>query len=324
MITPNDIETKVFSYSVRGYNRNEVDEFLDQIMIDYQALLDQNAKMKERIGRLQKQVAGGVDPTVATASTVDEAKKLMNDITVSAEKKAKIIIRNAEVDAQSILDNAKSSTSQADEEALKLRDKIENFKARYRAMLTDEIERIDDKSEDLLADLKTDFYPESIFDDGKSTSPITRATGIGMPEDTSFKDDVDGDLPDAGSEEEKPDKAGAVPGVVAAGASGIPEAAEADDDPLLERARAENVDVNDLPGFRSSKANDMDQTMVFNVSDENTMELDGKDVSEEGSASGEEGPEDASSGEPADKVDELKDAAKKLAQDLFSKKPKND
>ena len=41
MITPNDIETKVFSYSVRGYNKREVDEFLDQIMIDYQALLDQ-------------------------------------------------------------------------------------------------------------------------------------------------------------------------------------------------------------------------------------------------------------------------------------------
>ena len=61
MITPNDIETKVFSYSVRGYNKREVDEFLDQIMIDYQALLDQNAKMLERVHVLQKQVSEALD-----------------------------------------------------------------------------------------------------------------------------------------------------------------------------------------------------------------------------------------------------------------------
>ena len=131
MITPNDIETKVFSSSLRGYNKREVDEFLDQIMIDYQALLDQNEKMLERVHVLQKQVAEAKDP----AKMTQDAKRLMNDISASAEQKAEVIIKNAKHDAENIVRNAKDSTSQADEDAERLRRKVEKFKLRFKQML---------------------------------------------------------------------------------------------------------------------------------------------------------------------------------------------
>ena len=135
MITPNDIETKVFSSSLRGYNKREVDEFLDQIMIDYQALLDQNAKMLERVHVLQKQVAEAKDP----ARMTQDAKRLMNDISASAEQKAEVIIKNAKHDAENIVRNAKNSTTQADEDAERLRRKVEKFKLRFKQMLEDEL-----------------------------------------------------------------------------------------------------------------------------------------------------------------------------------------
>lgn len=177
MITPNDIETKVFSSSLRGYNRQEVDEFLDQIMIDYQALLDQNAKMLERVHVLQKQVAEAKDP----AKMTQDAKRLMNDISASAEQKAEVIIKNAKHDAENIVRNAKDSTSQADEDAERLRRKVEKFKLRFKEMLEEEIDRVDDNSEDLLDDLRSDFYPTMLY--GDRNADMTKVAGGAVAEE---------------------------------------------------------------------------------------------------------------------------------------------
>ena len=191
MITPNDIETKVFSYSVRGYNKREVDEFLDQIMIDYQALLDQNAKMLERVHVLQKQVSDSKDP----ANMTRDAKRLMNDISASAEQKAEIIIKNAQHDAENIVRNAKNSTSQADEDAERLRRKVEKFKLRYKQLLEEELGRLDDSSEDLLDDLRKDFFPGYIY--GKAeNAEFTKVAG------SAEVDDMIADLPDVEPEDE--------------------------------------------------------------------------------------------------------------------------
>ena len=192
MITPNDIETKVFSYSVRGYNKREVDEFLDQIMIDYQALLDQNAKMLERVHVLQKQVTEAKDP----ARMTKDAQRLMSDISASAEQKAEVIIENAKHDAENIVKNAKNSTSQADEDAERLRQKVEKFKLRFKQMLEDEMERVDDTSEDLLDDLRKDFYPAFLYGNGEAAdftkvAPSTPA------------EDLIADLPDVEPEDEE-------------------------------------------------------------------------------------------------------------------------
>ena len=185
MITPNDIETKVFSSSLRGYNKREVDEFLDQIMIDYQALLDQNAKMLERVHVLQKQVAEAKDP----ARMTKDAKRLMNDISASAEQKAEVIIKNAKHDAENIVRSAKDSTSQADEDAERLRRKVEKFKLRFKQMLEEEIDKIDDNSEDLLDDLREDFYPTNLY--GGNAGDMTKVAGGAVE-----AEDPIADLPD--------------------------------------------------------------------------------------------------------------------------------
>ena len=40
MITPNDIETKEFSRALRGFNPDEVDEFLGEIYLTLQQLMN--------------------------------------------------------------------------------------------------------------------------------------------------------------------------------------------------------------------------------------------------------------------------------------------
>ena len=359
MITPNDIETKVFSYSVRGYNKREVDEFLDQIMIDYQALLDQNAKMLERVHVLQKQVSEAKDP----AKMTKDAERLMSDISASAEQKAEVIIKNAQHDAANIVKNAKNSTSQADEDAERLRQKVEKFKLRFKQMLEDEMERVDDTSEDLLDDLRKDFYPAFLYGKGEAAdyTKVANATPAedliaelpdAFPED---EESAEAEEPQESEEnfEEEPEQVEAeeaeeetaeeaveektaeeAEAEVEEEAETEPEEAEpeeaeeaseeqkeaagneeTEEDPLLARAKDANVDIDDLPGFRSSASSEDDTIVLEKLKNDSTVDLTDDMRPEE--------KEEVSIAEQTkEKAMELKGAATKLVNDLFSKNDK--
>ena len=49
MITPMDIENKEFKKTFRGYNEEEVDEFLDAVKEDYENLYRENLDLKEKL-----------------------------------------------------------------------------------------------------------------------------------------------------------------------------------------------------------------------------------------------------------------------------------
>ncbi len=50
VLSPLDIHNKEFSTKLRGYNVDEVNDFLEQIIKDYQITLDQNKKINGSIG----------------------------------------------------------------------------------------------------------------------------------------------------------------------------------------------------------------------------------------------------------------------------------
>ena len=52
MLTPHDIEVKEFGRAVRGYKTEDVDNFLDEIILDFQQLLDENKKLRESVAEL--------------------------------------------------------------------------------------------------------------------------------------------------------------------------------------------------------------------------------------------------------------------------------
>ena len=46
MLTPLDIHNKEFKRSFRGYNEDEIDDFLDQVVNDYEKLFRENDNLK--------------------------------------------------------------------------------------------------------------------------------------------------------------------------------------------------------------------------------------------------------------------------------------
>ncbi len=170
MITPLEIENKEFSKSVRGYKAEEVDEFLDEIILDLQALLAEREQLKAQVEKLNQDMVQYKKSESSVLNTLESAKKLMNDISESAEKRAEIIIRNAQMDAESIQREARDSVSKLTEEGEKLAVKVSRFRDRYRQLLEDELSQLEGSSEDLFADLEAEFMPASMAEAPKAAA----------------------------------------------------------------------------------------------------------------------------------------------------------
>ena len=162
MITPADIENKEFSKAKKGYNEEEVDEFLDLIILDMEKLIRENRQLKEELGKVHVQVDKHMSTETSVYETLEAAKSLMNDIAASAERRAEILLKNAELEADLITRETKESISRYTEEGSRLKDRVETLRSRYRKMLEAELERLDFDGSDFLADFEKDFLPASM------------------------------------------------------------------------------------------------------------------------------------------------------------------
>ncbi|MGI6748683.1 MAG: DivIVA domain-containing protein [Anaerovoracaceae bacterium] len=178
MITPLDIQNKEFSRAVRGYKEEDVDGFLDLLTLDLEKILEENRRLKEQIKNLTAELERFKNSEETVLKTLEAAKALMSDISVSAEKRAEILLKNAELDAQLIQREAKENIERLNEEMLKLKNSLIIFKSRYRSLLESELEKFDNLSEELfgnkeLGDLKPytedKIKSEDVASFGKST-----------------------------------------------------------------------------------------------------------------------------------------------------------
>ena len=169
MIMPIDIDKKEFSRDKRGYNSREVDEFLDIIVADYEKILNDNRSMAHKIKALEKQLEEAQKDDNAMLETLETAKKLMADISASAERRAELMMRDAELEAENMLLDAKVTVRQMSDEHVVLSNKVKRLRANFRKMLEAELARLDEDQFGVLDDL-----------DRSDVSAIDREPGIDL------------------------------------------------------------------------------------------------------------------------------------------------
>ncbi len=153
MITPQDIQDKVFDKAVRGYSADEVDIFLDELTKDMESLIAERdalaAQLSEAVVKLDEYKA----QEGAVIRTLESAKALMNDISASAEKRADIITKNAELDADRMLRAARDNVERLKEEEQNLAFRVNSIKNRFKNILQAELDRFDTLNQDILGTL---------------------------------------------------------------------------------------------------------------------------------------------------------------------------
>lgn len=174
MITPLDIQNKEFPKAVRGYKEEEVDGFLDLVTLDLEKILDENHKLKEKVKSLDKELDRYKKTEGTVLETLEAAKALMGDISVSAEKRAEMLLKNAELDAALIQREAKESVERLNEESISLKNRLNVFRTRYRSLLESELDKFDTLSAELFAN--KDIEELKGFTQEKVNSSLDKST----------------------------------------------------------------------------------------------------------------------------------------------------
>ena len=78
-ITPQEIIDKAFSIKFRGYNKEEVDEFLDKIYFDYEELVRYKDETEVYIKRLEERLSFFTDDFPKRTVTNEQEPETIND-----------------------------------------------------------------------------------------------------------------------------------------------------------------------------------------------------------------------------------------------------
>ena len=139
MLTPQDIENKMFKISFKGYNTEEVDDFLQQICDSYVELYMESKKYREQNGLLSEAVGQykSMEGTLQDALSV--ADKSTGEIEKDAHRKAEAIIKNAEQTAADIVAGAKQKTELELQRFNEIQKKIEIYKEKITDLLNAQV-----------------------------------------------------------------------------------------------------------------------------------------------------------------------------------------
>jgi len=134
-ITPMDIEQQEFSRSFRGYNEEEVDDFLDKIVKDYEELINENVRLNEEIERMQEKLKEFGEIEESLRSALLNAQKSAEEMKGRVESEAKVIIEKAEMEAKALKQQIFQKEDLLKNEIDNLRRYKFIFKEKFKSML---------------------------------------------------------------------------------------------------------------------------------------------------------------------------------------------
>lgn len=142
-ITPNEISNKDFKRGFRGYDMDDVDDFLEQIVEDYEKIYKDNLNLKEKIDALNEKIGHYSNIESTLQNTLLMAQKAAEQAKDNSKRDAELIIRDAQDTANSMVKNAEQQIMNINKEYEMLKQEYNMFKSRFRGILQAQMESIE-------------------------------------------------------------------------------------------------------------------------------------------------------------------------------------
>jgi cell division initiation protein len=149
-LTPMDINNKEFKKGLRGYNTNEVDEFLDEVVDNYEEMYKENANLKEKLANLNEKVDHYSKIETTIQNTLILAQNAAEQAKNSAQKQAELMIKNANEASQKLMDKAHNDIIHINDEYEKVKQEFIKFRVKYRNFMNTQLETFDDLEKDFV------------------------------------------------------------------------------------------------------------------------------------------------------------------------------
>ncbi len=144
MLTPIEIENKEFKKAIRGYKEEEVDEFLDIVKEDFEQIYRENLELKEKLTLYQDQINKYDNIGETLKATLITAQSAAEDTCSAANRKAKVIVEEADLKSRQIIELANSRVIEIRKEYDTMVKEFKIFRNKFKSLLEDEIRSIDE------------------------------------------------------------------------------------------------------------------------------------------------------------------------------------
>lgn len=145
-ITPNDIQKKQFERAFRGYEIEDVDDFLDQIARDLEQLMRENTDLKDQVEQLKEKNKSYQKMEETMHNAIVVAQETAEEVKQNAKREAELIKKEAERDAKQVLEDSRCRISKLLVEHEELLKRARVFKMRFRSFMESQLVALDSES----------------------------------------------------------------------------------------------------------------------------------------------------------------------------------
>lgn len=132
MITPMDIHNKTFSKGLRGYSEEEVNDFLRQIVTDYEQIYREHREMEEEMDQMKVKLSNYERISDTMTATLQLAKDTAENVKKNAKRNADILISNAKMEGDRQVKDAEDYRRRLAETMIHTEGNMKNYVSKIR------------------------------------------------------------------------------------------------------------------------------------------------------------------------------------------------
>lgn len=142
-ITPLDIQQKQFPMRFRGFDVDEVYSFLELIREELEELLRENSSLKEQLNRADSQLQEYKNMEVTLRETLMTAQQMVEDYKTNARKEAELILKEAELKADTMIKDAQEKVVKIHEDIVDLKGIRRHFKEEIKRLIDSHLKMLE-------------------------------------------------------------------------------------------------------------------------------------------------------------------------------------
>lgn len=143
MLTPMDIQRQDFEVKFKGYNANEVDNFLDLVGKDYEKLYKENAALRDQVKQLDKSIEQYRAMEETLQQSIVLAQTAAEEIKKNAAEKADVIMNEAHSKSENVVRQFDSEIQTKKNELAAAQAEVAGYKSRIKGICNGLLEMLD-------------------------------------------------------------------------------------------------------------------------------------------------------------------------------------
>ena len=156
-LSPLDIHNKEFTRGFRGYAEDEVNEFLDQVIKDYEIILREKKELEDQVKSMTERMNhyNSLEETLQKSIVV--AQEAADEVRRNSQKESKLIVKEAEKNADRIINDALSKARKVTIEIDELKKQSKVFRNRFKMLVEAQLDLLNTGDWDHLLEYDVDL-----------------------------------------------------------------------------------------------------------------------------------------------------------------------